>query len=58
MTEYVVTMARAKDIRDYYDGYNVFMDTIEVVVEAKNRAEALKAVKGYRGMIGWKAHKA
>ena len=57
MTEYNVTMAKKKDIDKYYAGYNMFMNTIEIIVEAKNREEAFAKVKGYKGMVGWKAHK-
>ena len=54
MTEYTITMAKKRDIENYYEGSNSYFKTIEVEVEANNTEEAIEMVKGYKGMVAWK----
>ena len=54
MKTFTITMAKRKDIDNYYDEINSFFNTVEVEVEANNTDEAIEAVKGYKRMIAWK----
>ena len=56
MTNYTITMAKKKELDRYYDGENIFLDTLEVEVEANSIEEAIEAVKGYKRMIAWKVN--
>lgn len=54
MKTFTITMAKRKDIDNYYAGINSFFNIVKVEVEANNAIEAVKAVKGYKRMIAWK----
>lgn len=56
MKTFTITMAKRKDIDNYYDGMNSFFNTVEVEIEANDVEEAVKAVKGYKRMIAWKVN--
>lgn len=51
MREYEITMAKAKEIKAYYEGYNMNLTTVDVVVEAGSKDEAVAMVNGYKGMV-------
>ena len=51
MREYEITMAKKSEIKAYYEGYNMNLKTIEVIVDAESREEAITKVKGYKGMV-------
>lgn len=51
-----VTMAKEKDLINYYDGMNAFFNTVEVEVEAETVEEAVEAVNGYKRMVAWKVN--
>lgn len=57
MKEYTITMAKKRDLENYYAGATfVYMNPIEIEVEANTEEEAIKMAEGYKRMTVWKVN--
>ena len=55
MREYEITLASKKELQRYYEGYNMlWVSTIEIVVEANSKEEAIRKATGYKNKVVWK----